>query len=191
MKKDWADRFFLGVIIFHMVLVFLVYCTPFTEMIPWNMGTNLILSEAVIWVPAVVYFLMMKKNPIETCRFRRIRSATIFMTILFTMLCGPLITLANAVSMLFVDNTVLSVSGAVLEMPFGVMFLLIAIYGPFVEELGFRGIIYQGYRSRGNVWKAILLSSLLFAIRHMNINQAVNWRISCLTFKHFRNIKGT
>ncbi len=171
-KRDGADWFFLAVIVFHIFLELAVYFTPFVEIIPWNMATNLILSECVIWIPAVLYFVLGKKNPIKICRFRKIRPATVFMTILFTMFCSPLTTLANAFSMLFVENTVLNISGSVLDMPFGLMFLLMAIYGPFVEELGFRGIIHQGFRSRGNVWKAVLLSSFLFAIMHMNINQA-------------------
>ena len=171
-KKDKADVFFLAVIVFHIILELVIYFTPFVEIFPWNMATNAILSECTIWIPAVIYFGAGKKNPVEACRFRKIRPATIFMTVLFTMLCGPLTTVANAISMLFVDNTVMAMSGSVLEMPFVVMFFLIAVYGPFVEELGFRGIIHQGLRSRGNVWKAILLSAFLFAIMHMNINQA-------------------
>lgn len=171
-KKDKADRFFLAVIVFHVILELVIYFTPFVEIIPWNMATNLILSESVIWIPAMIYLVVTKKNPISFCRFRKIRPATIFMTVLFTMLSSPLTTLVNAISMLFVDNTVLAISSSVLDMPFVVMFLLIAIYGPFVEELGFRGIIHQGFRSRGNVWKSILLSAFLFGIMHMNINQA-------------------
>lgn len=171
-KKDKADWFFLAVIVFHIILELVIYFTPFMEIFPWNMATNLILSESVIWIPALVYFVVAKKNPIKTCRFRKIRPATIFMTVLFTMLCSPISTVANAISMFFVENTVLSMSGSVLEMPFMAMFFLMAVYGPFVEELGFRGIIHQGLRSRGNVWKAVLLSSFLFAIMHMNINQA-------------------
>ena len=171
-KKDRADWFFLAVIVLHIVLELVVSFTPLLEVIPWNMATSLILSEAAIWIPAVGYFIIAKKNPVETCRFRKIRPATIFMTVLFTVLCSPLTTLATAISMLFVENTVLSISSSIMNMPFGVMFIIMAVYGPFVEELGFRGLIYQGLRNRGNVWKAILLSAFLFAIMHMNINQA-------------------
>ena len=172
LKRDRADWYFLGVIVFHVVLVLVVSFTPFTRIIPWNMATNGILSGSTIWILALIYFVVTRQNPIKFCRFRRIRPATIFMTVLYTMLCGPLTTVANALSMLFVENTVLSISGSVLQMPFVVMFLIIGVTGPLIEEFGFRGVIYQGFRSRGNVWKAILLSALLFALMHMNINQA-------------------
>lgn len=171
-RHDRVDRYFLGVIVSHMILVLLIQFTPFTQVIPWNMATNGILSGATIWIPALIYFAVTRQNPIKFCRFRRIRLGTVFMTLLFTMLCSPLTTLANAVSMLFVDNTVLSISGSVLKLPFVVMFFIIGVSAPFVEEFGMRGVVFQGLRSRGNVWKAILLSAFLFAVMHMNLNQA-------------------
>lgn len=171
-RQDRVDWYFLGVIVFHIALVLLIRYTPFTRVIPWNMATNGLLSGATIWVPAVLYFVLTKQNPIKFCRFRSIKPGTILMTVLFTMLCSPLTTLANAISMLFVDNTVLEMSGSVLELPFVVMLFIIGVSGPFVEELGLRGVVFQGLRSRGNVWKAVLLSAFLFAVMHMNINQA-------------------
>lgn len=171
-RQDRVDRYFLGVIVFHMALWLVISFTPFTQVFPWNMATNGILSGATIWIPAVIYFVVTKQNPISFCRFRRIRPGTILMTVLFTILCSPLTTLANSISLLFVDNTVLEMSGSVLELPFVVMLFIIGISGPFVEELGLRGVVFQGLRSRGNVWKAILLSAFLFAVMHMNINQA-------------------
>ncbi len=171
-RKDRVDWYFLGVIVFHVALVLLVSYTPFTQIIPWNMATNGILSGATIWIPALIYFAVTKQNPIKFCRFRKVRPATIFMTVLYTMLCGPLTAVANAISMFFVDNTVVSISGSVLQMPFVVMFFIMAVSGPLVEEFGFRGVLFQGFRSRGNVWKAILLSAFLFAVMHMNLNQA-------------------
>lgn len=94
------------------------------------------------------------------------------MTILFTILIIPLSTLANAISMLFVDNTVESIAGDVLDVPFIVMFFLMAVFGPFCEELVFRGAFFRGFRKSGNIFGAVMLSSLLFALMHMNFNQA-------------------
>lgn len=171
-KKIEPGWLFLGIIVFHMVLEMLILYTDFVEVIPWNMATNLILSEAVIWVPCVLYLAIKKVNPLTHCRIKRVKVGTVFMTVLFTMLCGPIVTLSNAISMLFVDNTVVNFSGSILEMPFLPMLLLMAVYGPFVEEIGFRGMLFTGYKSDGNVFRAVLLSAFLFAIMHMNFNQA-------------------
>jgi len=163
---------FLGIIVLHMILELLILHTSFVEIIPWNMATNLILSEAVIWVPCVIYLACTKTNPLTYCRIKKVKIGTLFMTVLFTMLCGPLVTLSNAISMLFVDNTVINFSSSILEMPFLPMLLLMAVYGPFVEEFGFRGMLYTGYKKSGNVLRTVVLTAFLFAIMHMNFNQA-------------------
>lgn len=104
--------------------------------------------------------------------FRRIKISTALMTILFTILIIPLSTLANAISMLFVDNAVNEIAGDVLDVPFVIMFLIMAVFGPFCEELVFRGAYFRGLRKSGNIFGAILLSAMLFALMHLNFNQA-------------------
>ena len=104
--------------------------------------------------------------------FRKIKLTSVFMIILFTFLAMPLTTVINAISMLFVDNTVLLISEDILDIPFFVMLLIIGIIGPLSEELVFRGVVYQGYKKSGTVLQSLLLSALLFALMHMNFNQA-------------------
>lgn len=169
-KVNWL---FLTTIIVHIVVVLVLNFTPILQYTGWNMAANMILSQMILWVPAVVFLIATKTNPIKHCRFRGVKITTLLMTVLFTILCGPIITLANAISMLFVENTVLSMSEEVLTMPFGVMLLLMAVYGPFSEEFVFRGVIYQGYKKQGSAWKAMLFAALLFSFMHMNFNQAV------------------
>ncbi len=52
------------------------------------------------------------------------------------------------------------------------MFLIMAVFGPFCEEMVFRGAFFRGFRRSGNIFGAILLSGVLFALMHMNFNQA-------------------
>lgn len=51
--------------------------------------------------------------------------------------------------------------------------LLMAIIPAICEELLFRGVILHGLRSRFSDWGAILLSALMFALMHGNIQQLV------------------
>ncbi len=94
------------------------------------------------------------------------------MTVLFTFLFMPLVTLINMISMCFVDNAVAAVSGEILDTPFFVIFTLMGILGPMSEELVCRGIVYHGYKRTGTMMQALLLSSMIFALMHMNFNQA-------------------
>jgi sodium transport system permease protein len=51
--------------------------------------------------------------------------------------------------------------------------VVFAVLPACCEELAFRGFILSGLRSRFNAWTAILMSSFLFAIYHMNVFQAL------------------
>jgi sodium transport system permease protein len=54
------------------------------------------------------------------------------------------------------------------------MYLVVFVLLPAVcEELAFRGFILSGLRRRFPVWTAILISSLLFAVYHLNAFQAL------------------
>ena len=97
---------------------------------------------------------------------------SVLMVVVFTFLMEPLTTLLNAISMLFVDNAVMDMSNLALEYPFPVMLFMMAVFGPVCEEVAFRGILYRGYLKSGSALKAVLLSSLLFGLIHMNFNQA-------------------
>jgi sodium transport system permease protein len=49
--------------------------------------------------------------------------------------------------------------------------LVLMLLAPVCEELAFRGFILTGLRQRFHPWTAILLSSLLFAVSHLNVFQ--------------------
>jgi sodium transport system permease protein len=51
--------------------------------------------------------------------------------------------------------------------------LVFAVLGAICEELAFRGFILSGLRRRFGPWMAIVFSSLLFALYHMNVFQVI------------------
>lgn len=166
-KVNWI---FLIVVLFNiMTIVLLSVLYPVFQL---GMVPNLILSQLIVLLPAAIGVLLAKENPIKLAGFHKIKMSSVFMIILFTFLCMPLITLINAISMLFVDNAVASMSSDILEAPFMAMFLLMGILGPLNEELVCRGIFYQSYKRSGTMLQAMLLSAMLFALMHMNFNQA-------------------
>lgn len=139
---------------------------------------NLIVSQLVNVVPVMLVILIGRRKYRgekifrDILGFRHIKISTALMTVLYTFLLMPLTTLANAISMIFVDNTVAELEGDILNVPFLIMFSIMAIFGPFCEELVFRGAFFRGFRRSGNIFGAILMSGMLFALMHMNFNQA-------------------
>lgn len=107
----------------------------------------------------------------ERLMFRRVRFTTLLLTVLFTWAVLPLMTLCNAISMIFVENEVALASGDITNMPFALAVFVIAVYGPMCEEFAFRGVIYGGYRRNCRPLPSVLMSGLLFGLMHLNFNQ--------------------
>ncbi len=166
-KVNWS---FLGMVLIHLLVVFalVIFGSNYTM----GIVTNLFVSELLLVIPAFIALLCSREAPNRVLGFHRLKISTVLMIFLYTALMSPLTTLLNAISMLFVENEVSSMSGEVVEVPFLLMFFMMAIFGPVCEELCFRGIVYRGYLKSGNALGAVLLSSLLFGLIHMNFNQA-------------------
>lgn len=166
-KVNWI---FLAMVLLNITLVVLLLVIyPVFQL---GIVANLIVSQIIILVPALIGVLAGRENLIEFAGFRKFKISSALMTVLFTFLFMPLVTLINMISMCFVDNAVASMSGEILDTPFFVIFTLMGILGPMSEELVCRGIVYHGYKRTGTMMQALLLSSMIFALMHMNFNQA-------------------
>ncbi|MDE7013660.1 MAG: CPBP family intramembrane metalloprotease, partial [Kineothrix sp.] len=166
-KVNWSFLVIVLLNIALLVLVLVVY--PVFEL---GIVSNLIVSQMIVLVPSLIGVLAARDNLIELAGFHKFKISSALMTVLFTFLFMPLVSLINLISMCFVDNAVAAVSGEILDTPFLVMLALMGILGPLSEELVCRGIIYHGYKRTGTMMQALVLSSMIFALMHMNFNQA-------------------
>lgn len=170
MNSKKVNRLFFVMILVHLVVVGLLSFV-FTD-VTIGIVPSLLLSQMIVAVPAAIFWFTSKGQRKQLLAFCKVKISSLLMIILFTYLMMPLTTVLNAVSMLFVDNAVAGISKDVLDMPFLVMFFVMAVFAPFSEEVVFRGVVYRGYRNSGTTLQAMLLSALLFGLIHMNFNQA-------------------
>ncbi len=176
MNSAKSGRAFLAFVIVDILFVTAIYAMVLSgRTVPdLDFAQNILLSESIVLVPILFMALIQKEKGTKIndfLGFHKIRFTTILLVILYTFLCIPLANFMNAVSMLFVDNVVGQVAGEVADMPFWLMFLTMAMFGPMCEELAFRGVIYHGYRRSRNLVGAVIISALSFGIMHMNFNQ--------------------
>ncbi len=181
-KINWL---MVGTFALHIVVALVLYNFP--DLFEIGILLNLSLGEIMLFVPMVVYLLLWKVNAgkraaeedeqpqtlRERLHYNKVKPSTLVYALIFTWLSMPLTTLINAISMLFVDNTVMALSEQILGVAFPVMLFFMAVVPAFCEETMFRGIVYGGYRKHGNKCTAVLLSGFLFGIMHMNLNQAL------------------
>lgn len=184
-KINWL---MVGTFGLHIVVALVIYNFP--DMFQIGILLNLSLGEIMLLIPMAIYLLcwvLGRKKVVEgqdtdaekpqTLRerlhYNKVKPSTLLYALIFTWLSMPLTTLINAISMLFVPNTVMALSGQILGVAFPVMLFFMAVVPAFCEETLFRGVVYGGYRKHGDKFVAVLLSGFLFGVMHMNLNQAL------------------
>lgn len=167
-----ADILFLIMVFVHIGVVLCIAILPLMGVNSNNISTNqsLILSQLLILIPAAVYLIITKTNPIKLIRFKKIDVATIFMVIILTFLMMPLITFINALSMLFSQNAVTALTQEMSGNTFIVNLILMAVIPAISEEFVFRGVLFHTYR-KSSVLYGIVISGVVFGLMHLNFNQ--------------------
>lgn len=199
METKKINRLMLGIFLLHMAVV--GFLTVTAGQITIGVILSLTLGEMILFTPAVVYLLFYKIRkpavvdaPVEAevsveegrqvcivekeslksrLHYNKIKPSTLAYVVIFTWLSMPLTTLINAISMLFVDNTIAAMTDVILNVPFLLMLFIMAVLPACIEELVYRGITYGGYRKSGTKFMAVMLSAIMFGLMHMNLNQAM------------------
>lgn len=133
---------------------------------------SFVFSEMLLFLPFLAAALLTPASFREMFPIRKVRAATILLTILATVLIYPAMIALNAVTLLFGPSGGAAIGAEALKLPFGVSFVLIAVVGPVMEELAFRGYLRENLGAGGRKAAAAFLSALLFGLAHGNINQA-------------------
>lgn len=168
-KANWA---FLITVIFYVAVSYaMALCFPeLTESFAFS---NLI-CELMVALPVLLLSVFSGERLPQFLRFKKVKGTTLLMTALFTLLAMPLVTLVNLISQLFVSNEVAAMMDAygIGTMSFWQLMLPLAVAAPVFEETACRGVYYHAYRKSGRGAGAMLLSAAIFALMHMNLNQA-------------------
>ena len=133
---------------------------------------TLTVSELTILIPSLIYVLIRNLNFKEDLGFRPIKPGSVLMCILLSALVTPVASFVNVLSQLFVSNTMVQNSDALMSGSSLALLFLGALYGPFCEEFMFRAIFNRRYEIYTGPVRAGLISALFFALAHMNLNQA-------------------
>ena len=132
---------------------------------------NILFSQSLIFVPTVLYLFIMRKHVKDIIWFRRFHPLTLLLIPPLVLFMEPLITLLNAISMLFVRNEISNAASALVDHnTLGTSLFFMAFLPCVIEELAYRGVMFGSFHEAGRL-KAILMSGILFGLMHMNFNQ--------------------
>lgn len=162
---------FLCSVIFGVVEMCLVALLSINN-IKLEIITSLILSQATIVIPGLVFLLAGKESIDKQIPLRSIRFSSICLLIVFTQLCLPLVTAVNVFTQLFAKNAAAELSSEIIDIPIITSVLVIGFIGPLCEELFFRGVIFNSLkRFSGRMFFSAIVSAIFFGLLHMNANQ--------------------
>ena len=131
---------------------------------------NLIISQCILLIPALIYVLVMKIDIIKCIPYRKIKLSDAVSSLLIGYCLVPLVLLINVISSVFATNYLNSSTTEISQYPFIIQLLLMAFLPTIAEEFVFRGLFYHSYRKNG-ILGAAILSGVIFGAIHLNINQ--------------------
>lgn len=131
---------------------------------------NLIISQCILLIPALIYVLVMKIDIIKCIPYRKIKLSDAVSSLLIGYCLVPLVLLINVISSVFATNYLNSSTTEISQYPFVIQLLLMAFLPTIAEEFVFRGLFYHSYRKNG-ILGAAILSGVVFGAIHLNINQ--------------------
>lgn len=179
--KKAGRAFLISILIYVVILNAIAFFFP---RLVSNIVTSNLLSEAAIGLPVLLFVFFStgkfsgEKLPEETMTaflgFKKIRPATLLSIIPFTMFSLPFITLINLFSQFWVKNEAAAMmeNFQITQLPFLQVFFSVGIFAPLIEEVICRGAYYRSYKKSAGMFRAMLVSALIFALVHMNFNQA-------------------
>lgn len=165
-----ANLAFLITTVSYMALVYII--ALFFPALGNNLVLSNLLCELVVLLPIFLFAVVSGEKTGSFLGFHRMKISSVLMVVLFTFLSLPALSLFNLISQLWVENEVAAMMESQMAIPFGWLYLSVGIIAPVFEEIACRGFYYQSYKKAGGAFKAMLLSALIFALIHMNFNQA-------------------
>jgi len=130
----------------------------------------LVVPELILMIPGLIFIMVFKAESAEDVRFGGLSIKQILLIIMITYTVMPITSVLNMLTSMGVESAGDVIADTASLMPAWKMILYVAVVPAVCEEFLFRGLIYHGYRRR-NRFVAILLSSVLFGLIHMNVNQ--------------------
>lgn len=156
----------LGSIFVPFILAYVFYFLGITDT-----RIRLTLSHIILFlVPAVIYFIVTKKNVKETLRLNKLHIEDVGIILLISVLTYPLMGCAAIISSMFAKNNVGEYISSISSTPYIVMILLFGVMPAITEEVTLRGIVLSGYNNQSKI-KAALVTGILFGIFHLDFHQ--------------------
>lgn len=178
-----TNKFLLYLFIGQFILA--IIWQPLTSSLNISYAPDMIISQSIMFgIPAIIYFLVTKQNIKEVLSIRPISILNILVIIGISIFIQPFIGVLSGITSLFFQNAVSAMISETIDVPLWLMIVSTALTPAIYEEIIFRGIVFNGYKTTGII-KACVMCGLLFGIMHMNAQQFLYTFVMGILFSFF------
>lgn len=131
----------------------------------------LLISHIVTFIfPAIIYLIVTKQSAKDVLKLNKLYLKDTLLIILLAFLCQPIMTFFSLISQFFFENEIGNFVTGIVDSPYIVLLLLIAVLPAITEEITIRGVVLSGYKEK-NIYLACAITGLLFGIMHLDPQQ--------------------
>lgn len=131
----------------------------------------LTLNHIIVFIiPAIIYLLLTRQSPKKVLRLNKLYLKDILIIIGLAFVCQPIMTFFSLISQFFFENEIGNFVGEIVNTPYWILLLLVAVLPAITEEITVRGVVLSGYDNK-NTYVACIASGLIFGIMHLDPQQ--------------------
>lgn len=167
-KVSRANTYFLIIILLQLFL-------PIHLVFKWfnisDIKLMLLISHVITFIfPAIIYLIVTKQSVKNTLKLNKLYFKDTLLIILLAFVCQPIMTFFSLISQFFFENEIGNFVTGIVDSPYIILLLLIAVLPAITEEITIRGVILSGYEDK-NIYLACSITGLLFGIMHLDPQQ--------------------
>ena len=131
----------------------------------------LTLNHIIVFIiPAIIYLLITRQSPKKVLRLNKLYVKDLLIIIGLAFVCQPIMTFFSLISQFFFENEIGNFVGEIVNTPYWILLLLVAVLPAITEEITVRGVVLSGYDNK-NTYVACIASGLIFGIMHLDPQQ--------------------
>lgn len=167
-KVSRANTYFLIIILLQLFL-------PVGLVFRWFNITDsksmLFISHVITFIfPAIIYLIITKQSIKNVLKLNKLYFKDALLIILLAFVCQPIMTFFSLISQFFFENEIGNFVTGIVDSPYIILLLLIAVLPAITEEITIRGVVLSGYEDK-NIYLAASITGLLFGIMHLDPQQ--------------------
>lgn len=167
-KVSRANTYFFIIILLQLFL-------PVDLIFKWFNITDikimLLISHVITFIfPAIIYLIITKQAAKDVLKLNKLYFKDALLIILLAFVCQPIMTFFSLISQFFFENEIGNFVTVIVDSPYIILLLLIAVLPAITEEITIRGVVLSGYEDK-NIYLAASITGLLFGIMHLDPQQ--------------------